>query len=516
LIATFRRYNTAYTYVRRRYGKTIILLETGMRERYTSLMQLEAIIGLEVHAQMNTRTKMFCGCDNDAFGKLPNTTVCPVCMGHPGTLPVVNAEAVQKAIVASLAIRCTINNHSHFDRKHYFYPDLPSGFQISQYDFPLASEGSVEYDMYDDSGNCIATKTCGITRLHIENDAGKLTHRAGKTLCDYNRAGTPLMEIVTKPDLRNSKDASSFAQELRKILIAVGSSDADMFKGMMRFDASISLREVGTTTLNPRSEIKNLNSFKALEKALEYEEKRLRKLWDETGGPLPHDITVGWLDDEEKTRLLRDKESATDYRYFPEPDIPALHFTNEDIARIQKDIPVLPRERKQQYIEQGLEVQQANQLIDEPILQNMYDAIVQKTGDAKRASSIVLTQLIGFLNAAEKSFNEAPSALHMVELAEALQNNSISSNTAKHVLETMVQTGKGANDIIAEEGLQQISDTSAIEQFIVEAMEKNPKAVADFKQGNEKALGPIVGYVMKLSGGQANPGLVNELIMKKL
>ncbi|MEK7218722.1 MAG: Asp-tRNA(Asn)/Glu-tRNA(Gln) amidotransferase subunit GatB, partial [Patescibacteria group bacterium] len=295
------------------------------------MVELEVIIGLEVHAQMNTKTKMFCGCDNDAFGKPPNTTVCPVCMGHPGTLPSPNAAAMEKAVRASLALNLTVNPASHFDRKHYFYPDLPAGFQISQYDFPLSSKGSVTFTLEGQ------VKTCRLVRLHVENDAGKLTHRGETTLCDYNRAGTPLMEIVTEPDLRSAAEAVAFAEELRRILIAVGASDADMFKGMMRFDASISLREKGTESktpsqtpseaegkLNPRSEIKNLNSFKALERALTYEEQRLRELWAERKGPLQNDITVGWLDDEGRTRVLRDKETSMDYRYFPEPDIPPM------------------------------------------------------------------------------------------------------------------------------------------------------------------------------------------------
>ncbi|MFH0851506.1 MAG: Asp-tRNA(Asn)/Glu-tRNA(Gln) amidotransferase subunit GatB, partial [Candidatus Peregrinibacteria bacterium] len=252
--------------------------------------ELEAVIGLEVHAQMNTKTKMFCGCDNDAFGKPPNVTVCEVCMGFPGTLPVPNKEAIQKAVRAALAIGCTVESDCHFDRKHYFYPDLPAGFQISQYDFPLAKGGSVEFDLTDESGAVVGERHCRITRLHMENDAGKLTHRGDRTLCDYNRSGTPLMEIVTEPDLHSAEDAVAFAQELRRILIAVGASDADMFKGMMRFDASISLREKGATKLNPRSEIKNLNSFKALEKALQSEARRLEALWEKEGGPLKHDI----------------------------------------------------------------------------------------------------------------------------------------------------------------------------------------------------------------------------------
>jgi aspartyl-tRNA(Asn)/glutamyl-tRNA(Gln) amidotransferase subunit B len=477
---------------------------------------LEAIIGLEVHAQMSTKTKMFCACDNDAFGKAPNTTVCPVCMGHPGTLPVPNAEAIVKAIKASLALQCTVNRENHFDRKHYFYPDLPSGFQISQYDFPLASRGVVEYEISDTSGRIEAKKVCRITRLHMENDAGKLSHHGTKTLVDLNRAGTPLMEIVTEPDLRNAEEASAFAQELRRILIAVQASEADMFKGMMRFDASISLREQGTEKLNPRSEIKNLNSFKALEKALQYEEKRLRKLWEETGGPLKGDITVGWMDDEEKTRLLREKESADDYRYFPEPDIPPLVLEEKFVESIRATLPALPGEVKRTYVELGLDDKQATQLINDAHLRSMFDAVHAQTGDAKRASSIVLTQLLGFLNAAEKSVTEGPDAPALLELIAKIDDGTISANAGKSVLEKMVATGANASTIIAKEGMQQISDDSAIDTLVAAAVAANPQAIESYKAGKQAALGAIVGWVMKESKGQANPQKVNEALQRYL
>lgn len=480
------------------------------------MAELEAIIGLEVHAQMNTKTKMFCGCDNDAFGKEPNTTVCPVCMGHPGTLPVPNGEAVAKAVRASLAIGCTINPDSHFDRKHYFYPDLPSGYQISQYDFPLASHGKVDYDLTDSSGKKTAEKTCRITRLHMENDAGKLTHRGNKTLCDYNRAGTPLMEIVTEPDIRNAEEACAFAEELRRILIAVDASEADMFKGMMRFDASISLREKGTEKLNPRSEIKNLNSFKALEKALQYEEKRLRGLWEETGGPLKGNITVGWMDDEEKTRMLRDKEDAQDYRYFPEPDIPPLRFDAQAIAEIKAALPVLPRDARMTYVTMGLEESESMQIMNTPALKAIFDAVYAQTKDAKRTSSLVLTQLQGFLKAEDKPIEEGPSAEAMVELAKAIEGGTISGNAGKDVLLTMVKTGKSANQIIEEGGMKQISDDGAIEALVKKAMETNPQAIESYRAGKGAALGAIVGAVMKESKGQANPAKVNEILMKLL
>ncbi|MEI8230673.1 MAG: Asp-tRNA(Asn)/Glu-tRNA(Gln) amidotransferase subunit GatB [Candidatus Peregrinibacteria bacterium] len=477
---------------------------------------LEVIIGLEVHAQMNTKTKMFCGCDNDAFGKAPNTTVCPICMGHPGTLPVPNKEAIAKALRSSLAIGCTIPPDCHFDRKHYFYPDLPAGFQISQYDFPLSKAGSVEYDLADSSGKVTGTRVCRITRLHMENDAGKLTHRYGKTLCDYNRAGTPLMEIVTEPDLRSSEEAVAFAQELRRILISVGSSEADMFKGMMRFDASISLREKGTEKLNPRSEIKNLNSFKSLEKALQYEEKRLRDLWDEAGGPLPHDITVGWMDDEEKTRLLRTKETADDYRYFPEPDIPPLHFDAAAVETIRLSLPPLPRDEKKKVLTLGLTDAEAQQLNDSALLRSLFDAVYGKTKDAKRASSIVITQLQGFLHAHEKTLEEGPGTEDLVSLIEAIDAGTISGNKAKEVLETMVETGKKPSAIISEGGMQQISDSGAIEALVVKAIAANPKAIESYRNGKTAALGAIVGWVMKETRGQAQPEKVQEILLRRI
>ena len=480
----------------------------------TPVPNLEAIIGLEIHAQMSTKTKMFCRCDNDAWNKGPNTTVCPVCMGHPGTLPVPNAEAVAKAVKASLAIGCTVAPDCHFDRKHYFYPDLPAGYQISQYDFPLSKAGSVSYELRDSSGSVTEERVCRITRLHMENDAGKLTHRGKKTLCDYNRAGTPLMEIVTEPDLRSADEAVAFAQELRRILIAVDASEADMFKGMMRFDASISLREKGTEKLNARSEIKNLNSFKSLEKALQYEERRLRKLWEEKGGPMKGAITVGWQDDEEKTRMLRDKETADDYRYFPEPDIPPLEFDVKELDAIKKKLPELPKALRDRYPKLGLNSKQSMQVIDDAALRSVFDAVYEKTGDGKRAVSVVLTQLLGFLNAAEKTVSEGPSVKAMLELVETIEMGTISGNAGKDVMEKMVATGKSAKEIIAAEGMQQISDDSAIEELVQKAIAANPQALESYKAGKAAALGSIVGWVMKESRGQANPGKVNTILRK--
>lgn len=478
-------------------------------------MELETIIGLEVHAQMNTKTKMFCACDNDAWGKAPNTTVCPVCMGHPGTLPVPNKAVIEKAVRSSKALKCTINRHSHFDRKNYFYPDLPAGYQISQYKFPLASHGSVKFSITDPKTNQSEPSECRIHRLHIENDAGKLTHTAGSSLCDYNRAGTPLMEIVTEPDLRSAKAASAFVEELRRILINAGSSEADMFKGMMRFDASISLRPKGDTKLYPRVEIKNLNSFKSLEKALHYQERVLRKLWEEGKAPTG-EVTVGWIDDEERTQMLRDKESAADYRYFPEPDIPPLELSDAFIASVTSAMEKLPSEMKEEYTAAGLTQAEATMLVDSDGLRTRFDAVNAALGDAKRASSIVLTQMPGFLTKHGKNLEDAPSAEALCELAEAMKSGKISTNAGKDVLEKMVTTGKSAATIIKDEGMGQVADDATLTTIITEAMAANPKAVQNYKEGKTAAIGAIVGAVMKQTKGQADAAKVNALLLTLL
>ncbi len=470
------------------------------------MTELEVIIGLEVHAQTNTKTKLFCACDNDAFRKAPNTTVCPICMGHPGTLPVPNAEAIKKATKAASALKCSLLSENHLDRKNYFYPDLPMGYQISQYDFPLAKKGSISYG---------EGKICGITRLHIENDAGKLMHAGGRSYCDYNRAGTPLMEIVTEPDLRNGEEAMSFAKELQKILIAVDASEADMYKGMMRFDASISLRPKGEEKLYPRSEIKNLNSFKALGRALAFEEARLRELW-EKGEPPQSEVTVHWDDEKGEGRIMRQKESAADYRYFPEPDIPPLSFDEKVIADAAKSFGELPDKKKERYLKAGLLTDQATLLAGDPKLSEYFDVIAVAIKDEKRAASIVLSQLIGFLKAAEKSLAEGPNAQDVIALLENIDEGKITANAGKEVLEKMVETGKSAADIIRQEGLGQIADASTLETIVRDAMKANPKAVEDVRMGKEKAKAAIVGFVMKETKGQANPALINILIQKEL
>jgi aspartyl-tRNA(Asn)/glutamyl-tRNA(Gln) amidotransferase subunit B len=476
-------------------------------------MELETIIGLEVHAQMNTKTKMFCACDNDAWGKDANTTVCPVCMGHPGTLPVPNKAVIEKAVRASKALKCTVNPKSHFDRKNYFYPDLPTGFQISQYKHPLASHGKVQFSITDAKTNKVTPGECRIHRLHIENDAGKLMHRGNYSLCDYNRAGTPLMEIVTEPDLRSAREASAFVEELRRILIAADSSEADMFKGMMRFDASISLRPKGDKKLYPRVEIKNLNSFKSLERAIAYQEKELKKLW-EAGKAPTGEVTVGWIDDEGKTHVLRDKESAADYRYFPEPDIPPLELSQAFIDAVASGVAKLPSEMKAEYTGMGLTDAEAAMLVDQEPLRARFDAINAKINDAKRASSITLSQLPGFLTKHGKTIGEAPSADALTELAVAIHSGKINTNAGKDVLEKMVTTGKSATEIIKAEGMGQVQDDGLLQKYVEEAVKANPDAIESYKKGKTQAIGAIVGAVMKQTKGQANAAKVNAILLK--
>lgn len=473
----------------------------------------EAVIGLEIHAQMNTKSKMFCACSNDSFQAKPNTNVCPICMGFPGMLPATNKDAIKKGIKTALAFKCNIPTFSKFDRKNYFYPDLPLGFQISQYDEPVSKKGEIEIE--DEKGEI---KKIGITRVHIENDAGKLTHVKNGSLVDFNRAGSPLMEIVTEPDMRSAKEARIFAKTVQAILRTIGTSEADMEKGMMRFDASISTRPKGEPKLYPRAEIKNLNSFRSLEIALEYEINRQIKLWEE-GTPLDGDITVGWLDDEQITKLLRDKESSADYRYFPEPDLPPLTITQEEIDEIKSQIPALPIEKKKKFIKDyGLSSEEALFFSEDPALGEYFEEVAKTTKDPQKTASFVGTVLLGRLKNEGLNLNECKiTAADMSALIELVKTGEISNNTAKNdVFEEMFLTGRSPREIVEQKGLKQVSDSSAIEKIIDTILEENPSAVNDFKEGKTNVLGFLVGQVMKASKGQANPGLVNEIMQKKL
>ncbi len=469
-------------------------------------MELETIIGLEIHAQLSTKTKLFCNCNNDAFGAEPNTRVCPVCMGWPGMLPVTNQEAVKKGVRGAAALGCKIQKFSKFDRKNYFYPDLPSGFQISQYDQPISENGKVEIVV---DGSPISI---GITRVHLENDAGKLTHTRAGTQCDYNRAGTPLIEIVTEPDIRSAAQAQTLAKEIQKIIRFVDASDADMEKGMMRFDASVSLRPKGEDKLYPRAEIKNLNSFASLFKAIKYEIRRQTKAW-ENGNPPTQEVTVGWLDDEEKTKIMRDKESANDYRYFPEPDLPPMTFSEDEIQAIEDSIPELPLAKYHRYKnEYQLNENDALKLAEDQTLAEFYETTAEKSKDPKKSANLILSVILADTNWHQSKIKPA----HVSNVLTLIKEGKISSTGAKDILVKAMETGQNAEELMKELGLEQVSDSGEIDQWVDEVLEENPKVVEDYRGGKENVIQFLMGQVMKKSKGAANPPMVIGVLKEKL
>jgi len=474
--------------------------------------EYEVIIGLEIHAQIDTASKFFSPADNDSFGKEPNTNVTAICMGMPGTLPVPSREAIEKGAKAALALGCTLAKFSKFDRKNYFYPDLPYGFQISQFDEPISENGTVEILIDGEK------KKIGITRLHLECDAGKLTHTGKSTLLDFNRAGTPLMEIVSDPDLRSAEEAKVFAETVQKIMRYVGSSQCDMEKGMMRFDASVSLRPMGEDKLYPRAEIKNLNSFRSLEAAIKYEVKRQRKMWDE-GAPLDHEQTVGWDDERGTTEVMRTKESAADYRYFPEPDIPPIVLTDEQIEAWKQEVPELPLAKYERFMSEfGLNETEATFYTEDQNLANLFEGTASKSGNAKAANSFVGTILVKQLKDAGLAITDSPvTEKHLVELIKLVADGTISNNVAKStVFDAMMKDGRMPALIVESEGLAQVSDAGAIEELCKKVIEMKPEIVADVKGGKMKAMGALVGLAMKESKGQANPQMLNDILKKLL
>lgn len=471
----------------------------------------ESVIGIEIHVQMNTKSKMFCSCDNESSDKEPNINTCPICMGFPGTLPVLNKEAVKKGIMTALALNCEIPSASKFDRKNYFYPDLPKGYQISQYDKPISKNGFLIIHLSDGTG-----KKIQITRLHLEEDAGKLSHTSRGTLCDYNRSGTPLMEIVSEPDMRSIEEASLYARAIHRIVRAIETSEGDMEKGHLRFDINVSIRKEGESKLPPyKVEVKNLNSFRALEKALDYEIKRQSMMLDK--GDKIIQETRGFDDDEGITVGQRTKEGSDDYRYFPEPDLPPLLVDAKEIENIKRNLPELPYEQETRLIEMwNMSAPDARLITSDKALSRLFEQTVEKTQEARTTFSLI-TILLNLLNEDKKRLADTPiTAKILSELIEAVKSQQISFNSAKTLLPEMYQTGKTAQQLITEKGLSQISDQSQIEQFCLEAIKNNLQNVEDFKKGKKQALGPLVGYVMKISKGQANPGLVNEYLTKLL
>ena len=466
-------------------------------------MEYEPVIGLEVHCRISSKTKMFCRCSNDIFNAQPNTHVCPICMGFPGMLPLMNEECVRKGILGALALGCEIPEFSKMDRKSYFYPDLPKGFQISQYDLPVSVKGKITITRSDGS-----TKDIGITRLHLEDDAGKLTHTSGGTLVDYNRSGTPLMEIVSEPDIRSVEEASLYARQLQKIMRYVGASDADMEKGMMRFDINVSLRPKGRKEFGIRSETKNLNSFRSLEKALEYEIKRQTEVL-EGGGEVVQE-TRGWLDDKEITVSQRGKEEAADYRYFPEPDIPPIVVTREMVEELKKELPELPDQKMAKYKEMGLTDDDAATLIADTRLARYFEEAAEVSGAPKKTSNWILSEIKPLMG----SEDFCATAETIGKMVRMVEDGTITGKIAKDHLNEICTKNPDPEKYF--EPFKVMEDTGELEKICQEVIGRNPQIVADFKGGKEKAIGSLVGQVMGATKGSANPKSVNEILKKLL
>lgn len=474
-------------------------------------MKYEPVIGLEVHAQLQTKSKIFCSCAT-SFGDEPNTRTCPVCIGMPGVLPVLNEKAVEYTVRTGLAMHCSINPYSRFARKNYFYPDLPKGYQISQYEIPLCEKGYIEI-MVDGK-----VKRIGITRIHLEEDAGKNIHQSpgNASLVDLNRAGTPLMEIVSEPDIRSSEEAVEYLKKLRAILRYIGVSDADMEKGNFRCDANVSLRPLGSKEFGTRAEVKNVNSFKFIQKALEYEIKRQAAILD--GGGVVVQETRLFDFDKGITFSMRSKEEAHDYRYFPEPDLVPVRFPQGRIEAIRMSIPELPDEKRERFVrDYGLPEYDADMLTQSRASADFFEETVRLSGQAKAVSNWMMGELARLMNADGLEMEDCPlKPSHLAGMLRLLSEGVISSKIAKTVFEEMYRSGRDAETVVKEKGLQQVSDTDAIEKIIADVIAANPKQAAEYKAGKEKLFGYFVGQVMKASQGKANPDLVNELLKKKL
>jgi len=473
-------------------------------------MQYEAVIGLEVHAQLLTQSKIFCSCSTQ-FGSEPNTQVCPVCLGMPGVLPVLNKKAVEYTIKTGLAMNCKIASYSRFARKNYFYPDLPKGYQISQYELPLCEEGYLEITVNNER------RKIRIKRIHLEEDAGKNIHDpSGYSFVDFNRTGVPLMEIVSEPDIKTPAEAASYMKKLRTILRYLGVCDGNLEQGSLRCDANISIRPVGSKEFGVKTEIKNINSFRFVEKALEYEIKRqIRILTD--GGKITQETRL-WDSQTGTTQSMRSKEEAHDYRYFPEPDLVPVVVSKDFIERIKKDMPELPDKKIEKFIKQyNLPNYDAEILTEEKSIAEWFEEAVKLGGKPKEVSNWIMVELLRLLNEENKDITQCPvKPSQLVELIGLIEKGTINRNTAKEVFEEMYKTGKTAENIVKEKGLTQISDDAILIEAIKEVISKNPKEVERFKNGEEKLIGFFVGQVMKNTKGKANPKLVNELILKLL
>jgi aspartyl-tRNA(Asn)/glutamyl-tRNA(Gln) amidotransferase subunit B len=479
-------------------------------------------IGLEVHAQLNTRSKMFCACPAE-YGADPNTHTCPTCLGLPGALPVLNVEAIKKTMVAGLMLGCSTPEISKWDRKNYFYPDMPKNYQLTQFDLPLCLGGGVplyEFAYPKDAQKSIKNpgKVVKLTRIHLEEDVGKSTHTGAGTMLDFNRAGTPLMEIVSDPDIDSAEEAFAYLSSLRQILLYGGVSDADMEKGQMRCDVNISLRPEGQQELGAKIELKNLNSMSAVRRAIHAEIERQAEALDR--GEKLIQSTRRWDDDRGETQLMRTKEDAHDYRYFPCPDLLPIR-TAPLLAEAKKRVPELPHEKCDRFVKDyAVSAYDANVLASEQSLATWFEQAVAAVGPkvpAKKIANWVINELLGVLNANGVTLDESPiTPQALSELVAAVETGSISNNQAKEVFAEMFATGKTATVVIKEKGFEQVSDTGALEKLCDDVISANPAKVEEFKAGNDKVLNWMTGQIMKASGGKANPKILGELLRAKL
>ena len=471
----------------------------------------EVVIGLEVHSELSTKTKIFCSCPTE-FGGEPNSHCCPICMAMPGALPVLNKKVVEYAIKAGLATNCKIANISKNDRKNYFYPDLPKSYQISQYDIPLCTDGYVEIETEN------GTKRIGLTRIHIEEDAGKLNHDeySRGSLVDLNRAGVPLIEIVSEPDLRSAEEADIYLKKLKSILEYIEVSDCKMQEGSLRADVNVSVRKKGTKEFGTRTEMKNMNSFRSITRAIEYEAERQIEVLEQ-GGKIEQE-TLRWDEVSGKTFSMRDKEDAQDYRYFPDPDLAIIKISDEMIEKIKSELPEMPENRRERYIKEfNLPEYDSNILTSSKYISDLFENAVKICNNPKAVSNWIMTDITRILNEKEQEPNEIPfSAEQLGELVILIDKGTISSAIAKKVLEELFENPRNPEEIIKEKGWIQISDEGAIKEVVLKILEANPQSIVDFKAGKDRALGFLVGQAMKETKGKANPQMLNKMFLEEL
>lgn len=477
--------------------------------------EFEPVIGLEIHVQLGSKTKLFCSCPNGVGDDTkPNTAICPVCAGHPGVLPVLTEGALELAVRAGLSMNCKTNETSSFSRKHYFYPDLPKGYQITQNEEPINGAGYIEITFGPKEN--LQKKRIGIHHAHLEEDAAKSSHFADHSLVDYNRAGCPLLEIVSMPDLRSPDEAYAYLTEIKRLMRWVGASNCDMEKGELRVDVNISLRPKGQEKFGTRAEIKNLNSFKAVRDALNYEINRQTELLN-AGGQVKQETRL-WDKEELVTKPMRSKEDALDYRYFPEPDLPPVVLQHDWLENVKANMPELPAAKEARFMKAGLSAYDAGVLTSSREIAAYFEEVV-KGGKVslKTASNWIQTDLLGVLNAEKKEIQDSPiPAARLAELLELVESGKINRKQGRDVFDEIWKTGEAPAVVVQKRGMVQVSDEGQLEAWAKAAIEANPKAVADYKKGNKAAIGALVGGVMKLSKGKANPRIISQLLGKLL